>query len=86
MNDAVSAGQVVTLDLRGQVCPASLLLTLRKVNEIKDTIQKGAVRLDVLTDNRDSVGTISEAAFNMGFQVSSEKQEGHYVMAITSGR
>ena len=25
-------GQVVTLDIRGQVCPASLLITLRKVN------------------------------------------------------
>ncbi|HEY3489780.1 MAG TPA: sulfurtransferase TusA family protein [Candidatus Deferrimicrobiaceae bacterium] len=86
MTDVAPSGQVVTLDLRGQVCPASLLLALRKVNELKGPLGAGTVGLDVLTDNRDSVGTISDATFNMGFQVSSEKRDGHYVLAIRSGR
>ncbi|HEY5995536.1 MAG TPA: sulfurtransferase TusA family protein [Candidatus Deferrimicrobiaceae bacterium] len=78
--------QVVTLDICGQVCPASLLITLRKINEIKDAIHNGRTRLDVLTDNRDAVGTISEAVANMGYGLSTEKREGHYVMSISAAR
>jgi TusA-related sulfurtransferase len=79
-------GQVVTLDICGQVCPASLLITLRRVNEIKDAIHQGKTRLDVLTDNRDAVGTITEAIANMGYDLSTEKREGHYVMSISAAR
>jgi TusA-related sulfurtransferase len=78
------SAQIISLDLRGQICPASLLLTLRKVNENREAIRAGTSRLDILTDNRDSVGTISEAAFNMGFTVSSEKKDGCYLLVISS--
>ncbi len=84
MEDAPAFGRVIAIDIRGQVCPASLLITLRKINEIKDDIQKCGARLEVLTDNRDSVGTISEAAFNMGYGVGTEKQDGHYRMVISA--
>lgn len=79
-------GQVVTLDICGQVCPASLLITLRKVNEIKDAIHQGQSRLEVLTENRDAVGTITEAVSNMGYGIATEKREGHYVLSIYSVR
>ena len=84
MEDLSAPVRDITLDIRGQVCPASLLVTLRKVNEIKDAIHAGDTRLNVLTDNRASVGTISEAAFNMGYGVSTEKQDGHYVLVISA--
>jgi TusA-related sulfurtransferase len=84
MTGSTNPVQVVTLDIRGQVCPASLLITLRKVNEIKDALQAGASRLEVLTDNRDSVGTISEAAFNMGYGVNTEKRDGDYLLVVTA--
>lgn len=79
-------GQVVTLDICGQVCPASLLITLRKVNELKESIHQGRMRLDVLTDSRDAVGTISEALSNMGYGIATEKSEGRYVLSISSVR
>ncbi len=84
MEDYSAFGRTVTIDIRGQVCPASLLVTLRKINEIKDDIQKNGARLEVLTDNRDSVGTISEAAFNMGYDVGTEKRDGGYMMVISA--
>jgi TusA-related sulfurtransferase len=86
MNTSAFPDQVVTLDIIGQICPASLLITLRKINEIKDAIHQGDLRLDVLTDNRDAVGTISEAVANMGYVLSTEKREGLYVLSISAVR
>jgi TusA-related sulfurtransferase len=80
------AGQVETLDIRGQVCPASLLMTLKRLNGIRDAVHKGTAGLDVLTDNRDSVGTISESVLDMGYQVDVAKREGHYLLSIRAGR
>jgi TusA-related sulfurtransferase len=75
--------EIVPLDIRGTVCPASLLLTLRKLNELKDPIHGCAARLEVSTDSRDSVATITEAAVNMGYLVSVDKGEGRYVLTIS---
>ena len=80
------SGLVETLDIRGQVCPASLLITLRKVNGIRESILDGSVLLDVLTDNRDSVDTIADSVMDMGYRVDVAKREGHYLLAIRPGR
>lgn len=84
MSETGTSVQVIRLDISGQVCPASLLVTLRKINENKDSIHRGEVRLDVVTDSRDAVSTISEAASNMGYKVGVEKTEGEYLLSVSA--
>jgi TusA-related sulfurtransferase len=73
----------VVLDIRGQVCPSSLLITLRSVNEHRVAINDDEVVLKVMTDSRDAIVTIPNAVHNMGFIANFEKmQDGHYELSI----
>jgi TusA-related sulfurtransferase len=72
------------LDLRGQVCPAALMHALKKMNALRGDLSSGAVVLRVLTENRESVPTISEAARNMGYAVAVDREEAHYVLLVES--
>ncbi len=76
----------VKLDLRGQICPATLLMSLKRLNEMKGELGSGASRLTILTDHRDATVTVPEAASNMGYAVSVEKQDRHYVITVETSR
>jgi len=72
------------LDIRGQVCPSSLLITLRALNQNAESLRSGALRLRILTDSRDAIVTIPNAALNMGFQAHLQKlPEGFYEVIIS---
>ena len=58
--------ETIELDIRGQVCPSCLLLTLREINRHHAALCAGRARLVVLLDSRDATGTIPEAVKNMG--------------------
>lgn len=75
--------EVIELDIRGQVCPSCLLLTLREVNNHYAAISSGHSRLVVLIDSRDATTTIPEAVKNMGLMATVEKQSGAYRVAIS---
>ena len=75
---------VIEFDIRGQICPSALLITLREVNERKQELKTGLTRLRVRTDNRDSTITIPDALTNMGYAVDVTKDEGHYLVEIRS--
>lgn len=66
------------MDIRGQVCPSSLLLVLQAVNQHHQELVTGKLSVVVLTDNRDAAGTIPEAVRNMGIDAVVEKRDGHY--------
>jgi TusA-related sulfurtransferase len=72
----------ITLDIRGQVCPSCLLLTLRAVNDHFAALHSGAVSLMVLTDSRDATETIPEAIRNMGLSATVGKEAGCYRVLI----
>ena len=76
----------VNLDLRGQICPATLLMSLKRLNEMKGELTEGASRLTILTDHRDATVTVPEAASIMGYAVSVEKQDRHYVITVEASR
>ncbi len=76
----------VSLDLRGQICPATLLKSLQRINEMKGELTAGASRLTILTDHRDATVTVPEAAGNMGYAVTVRKEERHYVITVESAR
>lgn len=78
------SGRAVELDLRGQVCPVALLLSLKKLNALRGELLSQSAKLRILTENRDSVPTISEAARNMGYAVTVDREEAHYVLFVES--
>lgn len=81
MNDS----RTITLDIRGQVCPSTLLVTLRELNANRQALHNGEVQLVVRTDNRNATFTVPQAAENMGYQVEVRQEAGLYVMVITGG-
>ena len=76
----------VTLDLRGQICPATLLKSLKQLNEMRAELGSGASRLTILTDHRDATVTVPEAAGNMGYAVSVRREDRHYVITVEAPR
>lgn len=71
------------IDLRGRICPSTLLTALREINGAKQALKALAITLVFLTDNRSSTTHISETATNMGYKVKVEKKEGFYRIAIS---
>lgn len=74
--------ELVTFDMRGQVCPATLLVALREINRHAPSLRSGSVHLCFLTDNRDATGTIPDAAANMGFSSDVISRDGYYEIRI----
>ena len=75
--------ETIKLDIRGQVCPSCLLLTLREVNSYHAALKAGKVDLEILTDSRDATGTIPDAVHNMGLMTTVDKVSGYYRVLIT---
>jgi len=69
-------------DIRGQICPSTLLVALREINRHRDALQDGSMGLLFITDNRDSTVTIPEAAENMGYRAEVRKVGHHYEVEI----
>ena len=69
-------------DIRGQICPSSLLVVLREVNKRQQEIKDGRQHLTLLTDNRDATTTIPEALINMGYKVSVTKEKSYYIITV----
>ena len=76
------AAEVVEVDIRGQICPSSLLITLREINIRRKEIKSAAQQIVILTDNRDATTTVPEALKNMGYLVSVKKEHNHYVIEV----
>jgi TusA-related sulfurtransferase len=75
--------ETIKLDIRGQVCPSCLLLTLRAVNARHADLQAGRAEMEVLLDSRDATGTIPTTMRNLGLAASIEKVAGYYRVVIT---
>jgi TusA-related sulfurtransferase len=74
--------ETIEVDIRGQVCPSCLLLTLREVNKHYAALVEGSARLVVLIDSRDATGTIPATVQNMGLASRVDKVEGYYRVSI----
>ena len=70
------------IDIRGQICPSSLLTTLKEINELQGDLTLQKLKLSILTDNRDATATIPAAAERMGYRVSVAREGSHYVISI----
>lgn len=74
------------LDIRGQICPSSLLTALREVNEHQSSLRTGTLVLLILTDSRDAATTIPNTVGNMGYAVTVEREDQHYRITIGAPR
>lgn len=74
---------IIVHDIRGQICPSSLLFTLREINTQKSAVKEGNTRIIIKTDNRDATTTIPDAVASMGYDCSVVKKEGYYELRIT---
>jgi TusA-related sulfurtransferase len=75
--------ETIEFDIRGQICPSSLLVALKEINSRSEKLRQGSVQLCFFTDNRDATTTIPESASNMGYGVSVEKRDGYYCIVIS---
>ncbi len=76
--------ETIEIDIRGQLCPATLLVALKEINARAALLREGAAKLCFLIDNRDATGTIPESVTNMGFAVTVERQEGWYRIEVSA--
>ncbi len=80
-----SRRKVIHFDIRGQICPSTLLIALKEMNRHKEAIRNGEVSLLFKTDNRDATVTIPDAAENMGYWANVAKEGDHYLINIDNG-
>lgn len=70
------------IDLRGQICPSTLISALREINSHRNELRSETLTLVFLTDNRDSTVTIPETAGNMGYSSKVTKEQEYYRIEI----
>lgn len=73
---------IIVHDIRGQICPSTLLFTLREVNKEQQALKKEQLAIIIKTDNRNAIATISEAISSMGYTATVAKKDGYYQIEI----
>lgn len=73
---------VIVHDIRGQICPSTLLFALREINKEQRALKESKARIVIMTDNRNAIATIPEAVSSMGYVATVEKKEGYYQIEI----
>lgn len=76
------ATEDIVLDIRGQICPACLLITLSELNSNRKRLMERRARLVVKTDHRDATRTIPDAALAMGYGVAVIQKGRHYEITL----
>lgn len=74
--------EIIELDIRGQVCPACLLVVLKEINQRREDLRSGRIRLVVKTEHRNATRTVPESVSKMGYQVTVEKENSYYRITV----
>lgn len=73
------------MDIRGQICPSCLLLTLRQLNDNGAALRAGEAEVVVTTDDRQATATIPATADRMGFRTEVSRLDEGYRIRIFAG-
>ena len=65
--------EILKLNLEGEICPYTLIRTIKKVEEIKKDLESGRKILEVFYDHPPVVDNIPTELKKRGFQASVEK-------------
>ena len=79
-----SNSQTIEIDMRGQVCPSTLLVAMDNMNKQQAGLKNGSLRLLIKTDNREATNTIPGTAESMGYSVQVTSMDGYYQIEIFS--
>ena len=74
--------QTIDIDIRGQICPSCLLLTLKELNRHGMAVRTGNTEIRVTTDDRQATATIPSTADRMGFSTEVSRLDGGYRIRI----
>jgi hypothetical protein len=77
--------QIIDIDIRGQICPSCLLLTLKELNSNGAAIRTGNAEVVVTTDDRQATATIPATADRMGFRTEVSRVDDGYRIRIFGG-
>jgi TusA-related sulfurtransferase len=78
--------RIIAMDIRGQLCPSCLLLTLKEINTNIQSIKSGESEVRILTDDRHATVTIPDAVTKMGLSTLIEKgSEGFEICIFRRG-
>jgi TusA-related sulfurtransferase len=75
-------GDIIEYDIRGQICPSTLLIALREIKRNADRLRRNGTSLIFITDNRDATQTLPETAANLGFGAEVSQRGGSYAIRI----
>lgn len=78
--------EIIKLDLVAEVCPWTLLHTLKAVNENKEKLRSGKARLVVTIDHKPATVTIPHAVVKMGYAVEMKEVGPLYEITIKGGK
>lgn len=78
----MSEVRIERFDVRGQLCPSTLLLALREVNRLNRELHAGLVEVEIVTDNRNATITVPNAMANLGLKGRVEKTAVGYRIRI----
>ena len=74
--------KTIEVDMRGQVCPSTLLVAMDNINQNQEELNSHKVKLLIKTDNRDAITTIPGTAENMGYETEITPQDGFYEILV----
>jgi TusA-related sulfurtransferase len=77
--------QTIDIDIRGQICPSCLLLTLKALNGNSAAVRAGSAEIVVTTDDRQATATIPATVDRMGFRTEISRLDSIYRIRIFSG-
>jgi len=77
--------QTIDIDIRGQLCPSCLLLTLKELNNHGAAVRACHTEIVVMTDDRQATATIPATAERMGFRTEVDRLDDGYRIRIFGG-
>ena len=81
---SVDTPATVQIDVRGFVCPSSLLVALRELNKYRESLRCASFKLDFLVDNHESTNRICAAVKSMGYDLQVTETNNSYCIAVYS--
>jgi hypothetical protein len=76
--------KTIDIDIRGQICPSCLLLTLKELNLNSAAVRAGHTEIVVTTDDRQATTTIPVTVERMGFRSTVVRMDDGYLVRIFS--
>jgi len=72
----------VHIDVRGFVCPSSLLVALRELNKYRESLRSDHFKMELMVDNHESTNRICHAVKSMGYDFQVTDTDNSYCIVV----